>query len=282
MFKDMRTYNDRKFYMSSMKKIKATSLKALWIVFELSFMHTSFVQADSISPAPTPSTTAPEIPNPASWIKRKKPITDINLLHPQFGFQLFAAPWLINTKNTGFFNSQGFTGGQDASGNNLPANPTVSSIGLLFDYQPEFLQFFGAVDLGVSYAMNFVFPGPNTYVGSADFLQTVGFQVKYQLRLYPGQPIVPVVGYFADLFLYSFSGPNSTGGTLSGRSWIQGPMAGVWLLINWMEPAASRDLYINSGFSRSYLTFEARQMSSGGPSFAVTGSTYLFGLRVEI
>jgi hypothetical protein len=221
------------------------------------------------------SSTSPPRPKKVSLA------TDINALRPQIGIQLFASPYLINNqKANGFFTQNGFKGELNSQ---VPPNPSISAAGILIDYQPEFLQYFGAVDLGLSFALNPLLPVPNTYINRTAMMYTIGIQAKYQLRLYPGQPIVPVVGYYADRFNYYFAGSNNTGSEIKGTSYIHGPILGAWLLLNWIEPSTARDLWINTGPSRSYLTFEARWMrSTGTSSFSVNGISFFYGLRIEI
>ncbi len=228
----------------------------------------------SISPSPSPSPVA----------KRKSLVVDIDALRPQFGIQLFTSPSLIdNKKARQFFTQQGFTGGTDSTGNPTAPTPSISAIGLMLDYQPAFMQFFGVLDLGASIAINPIFPTPNTYVNSILSLYSAGLQARYQLRFFRGQPLVPMIGYYADAFSYSFSGSTALGDSinLSGRTMIHGRIVGAWLLLNWIEPTVAREYFIDSGASRSYLTFEARELLSNGPSFNVSGWSYLFGFRSE-
>ncbi len=246
--------------------------------------HSTWANTEPLS---TPSTTpseepsseqAPEISrshaapaSPAPRRQKKSLVIDIDSLRPQLGLQLFASPNVLNNAKTEqYFVQKGFAG-----------DPVVSAIGLMADYQPAFLQVLGVFDLGATIAIHPIFPSPNPYVNSIASNYTLGLQAKYQLRFFSGQFLVPVVGYFADAFFYAFNQPNSPSTVTQGRTVIQGPLLGAWLLLNWMEPSVARDYFVDSGASRTYLTFEARKMVSNEPSLPINGFTYLFGLRSE-
>ncbi len=219
-------------------------------------------QADSDSPPPLE--------------KHKTLVIDIESLKPEFGLQLFGAPSLITNSQTGqFFTNQGYPGTNAST-------PTISAFGLMVDYQPWFLQFAGAFDFGATLALNPILSSSEAIVNSILSIYTLGLQARYQLRLFSWQPLIPVVGYFADNLFYSFQNPSGSGQAVTGRALVHGPMFGVWLLLNWIEPSSARQFYINSGASRSYLTFEVRQMTTlDGKSLNVNGRSYLFGIRME-
>ncbi len=236
------------------------TLLALFIA--LNFAGSPNAQADSDSPPPLE--------------KRKTLVVDIESLKSQLGLQLFGAPSLITNGQAGqYFTNQGYPGTDVTT-------PTISAFGLMVDYQPWFLQFAGAFDFGVTLALNPILSSSQNIVDSVLSIYTLGLQARYQLRLFSWQPLVPVVGYFADNLFYSFQNPSGSGQAITGRALVHGPMVGVWLLLNWMEPSSARQFYINSGASRSYLTFEMRQMTTlDGKTLNVNGRSYLFGIRME-
>jgi hypothetical protein len=208
-------------------------------------------------------------------------VADLGSATPEIGLQLFYnGSFLSNQNSNQFFTQNGYYD-TAANGSQTPANPSVSAIGIMFDYQPNFLKFFGIFDFGVSGAINPIFPTPNNTVTGLLAGATVGGQIRYQLNYFKNQPLIPIVGYFADWMTYGFTALNTSNQTINGAIVVKGPLVGAWLLLNWIEPSSSRDMYLNTGISRTYFTFEMRQMSGSSGTLTITGQTYLFGLRFE-
>lgn len=206
---------------------------------------------------------------------QKTSIQELSKLRPELGLQLYFSPSVVdNLKANNFFTTQGFA-------NTSPSNPSISAAGIMADYQPSFLQFFGVFDLGISAGFNPLFGDSASFSSSILNQFSLGVQARYQLRVYDGQPLVPVIGYYADYFFYNFDGSNSTGSAIKGRQTIFGPLAGIWLLLNWMEPSTASQYYINAGASRSYLTFEVRKLTTVGGDLPIGGYSYVLGLRSE-
>jgi hypothetical protein len=106
-------------------------------------------------------------------------------------------------------------------------------------------------------------------------LYSFGGQIRYQARYFREQVIVPVVGYTVESFYYSFT-RGATGNLISS-----GPTAGLWFLLNFLEPQSASQFYINSGVLRSYLILEYRNMRGSDANVSFSGGSYYFGVRCE-
>lgn len=141
--------------------------------------------------------------------------------------------------------------------------------GMRFEWQPPWIQAAGILSIGpaLDYAMGV------TGIG-------MGGVVRYQARYFREQPIVPMAGYTA---LYYLSMPSLGSGlsSLSG-SLVQGPFVGGYILLNFIEPDASAEFYVDHGILRTYLVGEVR-FFQGSPSATTTLSaiSYYAGMRFE-
>ena len=145
---------------------------------------------------------------------------------------------------------------------------------ILAEYQPPFVQDFGVLGIGPCIG---VYPLMDSTV-TANMLAvwSVGGQIRYQARYFRQQPIVPIVGYEIERLTYAFN--SGVKGTINGS----GPVFGLWLYLNFLEPSAAADLYVNTGISRSYLIFEMRNLSGSDANIQYTGITNYFGFRLEL
>ncbi len=176
----------------------------------------------------------------------------------------------------------------------LPWNgQTISSVqsntiyGLLFqfEYQPDlFQQKYGILGIGPSLAIypssSWIAGIPNLISGGnpqgpALLMGSLGGQIRYQARYFRNQPLVPEGGYEAAALYSSFPG-----GT-NGVTFAQGPFAGIWLLLNILEPSVAAEAFTDDAILRTYLVAEAHFLSGSSANASVSGQSYYFGIRFE-
>jgi hypothetical protein len=142
------------------------------------------------------------------------------------------------------------------------------------EWQPAFLQAIGVLGLGTSLQ---VYPElPKTSLTSiASHFWSAGAQARYQLKLFEGQWVVPMGGYAVERMQYSWSGEK-------GFFLARGPFAGVFILLNPLEPSVAGEAYASMGVKRSYLVAEVRlREGSSSTGVAVAENTTFFGIRSE-
>ncbi|MEO7162124.1 MAG: hypothetical protein ABI041_04325, partial [Bdellovibrionia bacterium] len=66
-----------------------------------------------------------------------------------------------------------------------------------------------------------------------------------------------------------------------GNLRAQGPVYGLWLLLNQFDRSAAADFYIDAGVARTYLVFEAKNLV-GAEGVSFNGLSYFAGLRMEM
>jgi hypothetical protein len=157
-------------------------------------------------------------------------------------------------------------------GADLIANgKSVNSLSFQFEFQPAFLQLIGVIGFGPSFSVYRANGVTNKFV---DFWG-VGGQVRYQARYFRQQPIVPMAGYEIQHMRYKFS----TG--TDGFATAKGPFYGAWLLLNFLDPGAAAESYVESKISRTYAVFEFRDLRADTRDFSSAGKSIYFGLRFE-
>ena len=152
------------------------------------------------------------------------------------------------------------------------SNPSFA-FSLLGEYQPSFLQHFGMIGIGPRLS---VYPITSGGVTPSAFSNLgAGGQIRYQLRLFREQPIVPSISYLVEYFKYQFS--DGTVGSLV----IKGPSIGVWVLLNFLEPSSAANMYMSTGISRNYAVLEWTQFQGQDGNIQISGGSTYFGLRFE-
>lgn len=156
----------------------------------------------------------------------------------------------------------------DQLGSNLDA------FSLSFEWQPPWIQRFGVLGFGPSISLYPIFATGVQPTFFSNF--GLGGVARYQFHYFQRQLLVPVIGYSAEAFHYSFS----TG--LAGSFMIKGPLYGVWLLLNMFEPTAANEAFVSTGISRTYAIFEAQNFVGNDDVISVSGFSYYFGVRFEL
>ncbi len=121
--------------------------------------------------------------------------------------------------------------------------------------------------------------GPNfTYAqGLGSFTRQIfapGAQVRYQARFFREQLLVPMAGYELRYARYLF--PEAQGALTA-----KGPFFGALLLMNFLEPDAATEAFIEHGVSRTYLVAELHLLSGNDATVSLAGRSLFFGLRFE-
>jgi hypothetical protein len=153
----------------------------------------------------------------------------------------------------------------------------IRNFGFGVEYEPEFLQSLGVVSIGPSANLYVASPSGSLTSGSFSILSG-GMSLKYQLKFWRGQPLVPFFGYEIQMIKYRFA-VEEIG---SGITTAQGPVFGAMLLLNWMEPSAAHSLWADTGIKRTYLVGEMKMLTAGEPLLSVDGQALYFGLRMEL
>jgi hypothetical protein len=153
----------------------------------------------------------------------------------------------------------------------LPA----SAISLATEFQPRFLQFFGVIGFGPSATVYPIFGGTNLNPSWAS-IWSVGGQIRYQAKYFRQQILVPNIAYSYEYFSYAFSAGKS------GNLRAQGPIYGLWILLNLLDSSAAANFYIDAGVARTYLIFEARNLAGKDDNISFGGMSYYVGLRMEL
>ena len=216
----------------------------------------------SVSPTPsdeTATTTAPESPA----VESQTPPPQLNSRIPRYHF--VRPQWAIELN--GSLNALGGTPLTPTQGNS-----TAFAVSLLAEYQPAFIQSLGVLGIGPALS---VYPmgghiTPNTFA-----IYSIGGQIRYQARYFRQQPLVPMVAYSVEWLSYNFSnGP-------SGTVMTSGPVLGLWLLLNILEPSAAASAYITTGIARTYAVVEWKTFSGINSPVTLSGGSLYFGLRFE-
>lgn len=206
-------------------------------------------EAEAIQPPPAPS-----LP-----LKRSARVPHFQDVKPQWGLQLNFSPRALG--GVGLTPEQG----------TLPA----FAFSVSPEFQPRFLQFFGVIGIGPSVS---IYPilGGNNLTPRWSAIWSVGGQIRYQAKYFRQQILVPNIAYAFEYLGYAYSAGQS------GNLQAQGPVYGLWLLLNKLDPSAAADFYIDAGVARSYLIFEARNVLGRDANISINGFSYYVGLRVEM
>lgn|GEM_PF-1794605 len=105
----------------------------------------------------------------------------------------------------------------------------------------------------------------------------VGGLIRYQLKVFKNQPIVPTAAVTYDYYRIPNGGPFAQvpSGTLTGFSY------GLMLNLTWIDQVTARDAYRSLGLTKAYLTAEISQPEFKNSVFVLKPTFYLFGLRME-
>lgn len=149
----------------------------------------------------------------------------------------------------------------------------ATTFGLGFEWMPITLQRYGVFSIGVSLFKHEPMSGSGIKMGFLDFFGGAG-SIRYQLRYFREQPIVPVVGY--EFHYLSFT-PEETSTRQSTT--LSGPVFGAMLLLNFIDPGAAASFFSDVGVIRTYLFGEMRMLSSS--AISIKSPSIFGGVRFE-
>jgi hypothetical protein len=163
-------------------------------------------------------------------------------------------------------------GGNDSSGNAVNNQPW--GIGLAFEYQPEWFQKMGILSFGPSLSLYPSFSSNDDFP-NAEAIWSIGAQIRYQARFKEQQFIVPMIGFNYEKVSYHLV----TEGT--GSLDISGPVLGIEVLLNSLDPDSSTAFYFDMGILKTYFVLEARLLEGDDGVMDVSGLSWFFGVRME-
>lgn len=229
---------------------KSTITGLVVIALGLSF-HPSVRAEDAAETTPPPS--SPPAPAPTPKYNSRTP--RYHSIRPNWGAEL-------NGSLDAF--SRTIWSGQN--------NRKIYGVTASFEYQPDFLQDIGVIGIGPSVG---IYPTKGGLTSDNLSLLSAGLQARYQARFFHRQILVPVGGFAIEYFHYRFAnGP-------IGNMTLTDPFFGVWLLMNFLEPSAAADSYVNSGITRTYAIVEVHNKTGSDQTISVNGQSLFFGVRVE-
>lgn len=183
---------------------------------------------------------------------------DYQLQRPAWGAQLDFSPSALGKTD--------LSGGQGV---------TADGFSVAFEYQPTFLQGLGVFGFGPQISLYPVLP-QNTNIQNTPYsVWSYGFNLRYQARFWREQIIVPMAGYDYERLSYNLL--NLGNGSMT----VAGPVVGIYILMNPLEPEAAYDFYEDSGILRTYLTAEIRSVSGSSSDLSISGTSYYIGIRTE-
>jgi hypothetical protein len=144
-----------------------------------------------------------------------------------------------------------------------------SALDFEFMYQPELVQDFGVLGIGLVY--NPYFTGK---MGLAP-LFSFGGRLRYQFYFSPKQLIVPSLQYDYGLMNYTYNFGKD------GSFDIYGPGVGLWLNTNFIDKNSANWFYVNFGVNRNYITFDVNHIQGADKLLSIRNKSYKVGLRVE-
>lgn len=156
----------------------------------------------------------------------------------------------------------------------------VRGFSVLFEYQPRFVQKIGVISLGPSIT---VYPVSNPsdvsnngqITSNVWSIWSVGGVFRYQARWFQNQWFVPTVGFTLDRISYR---PKEGSSSVSIQ---KGPVFGLMLLLNAIDPDTAASSFADPGLVRSYLFAEMKRPTSDGAELVARSEVYQFGLRLE-
>jgi hypothetical protein len=149
-------------------------------------------------------------------------------------------------------------------------DPSAIAAALQVEFQPRIFQKFGVLGIGPTFT---VFPS-NDLTSSLMGLWGVSGQIRYQLRYFREQWVVPTAAYSFGSIFYDFSAG-------SGSVSVSGPILGAMVLLNVVDPDSAASFYSDLGVSRSYLVAEYHLENGSDGTVNFGGEAFYFGLRVE-
>ncbi|MFZ9595837.1 MAG: hypothetical protein ACO3A2_07130 [Bdellovibrionia bacterium] len=230
----------------------------------ISLLQSVFIGGLNALAQDTPS--PPLSPSPPGQIEKRDPrIPRFYDYKPQWGISLNYSPAAF--------------GGRALAPQQGSLQATAFSI--VTEFQPRFIQSLGVLGIGTALSIYPILGQPSEASPlnpSAFSIWSLGGQVRYQARFFRQQVLVPSVAYAWEYLTYYFNdGPE-------GHLLLSGPVYGLWLLLNWIDPSTAAHFFIDYGVARTYLIFEARDVRSSQENLniqSVRGFSYFLGLRFE-
>jgi hypothetical protein len=180
------------------------------------------------------------------------------LLRPNYSFQFAYSP--------SAFGHSDVSGGQGI---------TVDGFSIGLDLEPAFLQFFGVIGFGPTFNLYPTLPVNPNVENTAYSIWSYGFELRYQARYFREQIVVPEAGWNYEHVSFNTLPLGNSTLTLSG------PVAGVFVLLNPLEPSEAFNFYKDAGVLRTYFVAEVRKLQGTNASVSLGGTSLYFGLKLE-
>ena len=174
---------------------------------------------------------------------------------PQFGVSFMASSNAFKTYSDGMV-ARGFS--------------------ILFEYQPKFVQKIGVLSIGPAVSVYPIFSSGKIST-NAWSIWSIGGIVRYQARWFRNQWLVPTIGFAFDRISYNAAQGNG----VAGSTTQSGPVFGLMLLLNAIDPDTAAASFVEPGIVRSYLFAELKKPTGGDAVIVPANPVYQFGLRIE-
>ncbi len=105
----------------------------------------------------------------------------------------------------------------------------------------------------------------------------IGAQLRYQLKVWVNQFIVPTASLSFDYYRLKSNLPIAS--YASGT--VLSPSFGALINLGWIDSHTAKDSFQSLGITRTYLSAELQQTAFSNEVFSLNAKLYLLGVRVE-
>ena len=104
-----------------------------------------------------------------------------------------------------------------------------------------------------------------------------GAHLRYQLKLFPVQPLVPTASIGVDYYRLKSNLPAASYATEAQVN----TTFGLLFNLGWIDGHTAKEAFQSSGMTKTYILAELNMRKFANPVFSLDGKFYLLGVRVE-
>lgn len=242
-----------------------TEMRSIRTLITFSGIACVFLSAHSLSAAEisqkesTPNAPEASNPPPSSPGQDYSPLTPPKLIHRKslFGVEALVSPSALGS----------------ISASSLQQSAGALGLMLRGDYDPDFIQDFGALTVGGQVGL---YPLGSSVAPSILSAYGLGMNIRYQFRFFHSQLLVPTVAYSGELLHLQLNQGQQ------GTFIAYGPTVGLRILIHYQDPVSPEQAKMREGPVRTYLVTEGRWIQGGTGSIQVYGLAFYAGVRLEL